>query len=1154
MPNYNDLQELKEKIQSLGNEPEIVKNKNLTLNDPPLPEETSKKDEKIKEDLIQVDTKDLMSDILDDFEQGKFIEDNDGETEDSNEIDTSDLDNLLGDMEEPSEESPVDENQENFDDLDNLLGEAPSELSADEDTIIKTDTSDLDDLLAGVDVGSPAKEEINTEETITPDDADMSDMDALSGDIGEPPADSDEIPVGNDELGDLLGDFSADSEETPVDTSELADSEMSDLDALLGGEDFAPVSESDEIPASDDELNGLLGENTAVPSEMISDDFTGTDDGLGDLLGDFSAESESAPETFPAGDIEETTPSDLDDLLDNGGFTLPSESDESSAGGNELADIFGEEPSKDVPSDFQGDDILEQLGQENEPLSDIQDLGSLLGEDTYLPPLDQASEENADLDMPDEMSRSDLSGKDEIALDALQDISSLDSSTAGIESSDLSQVESGDFGSFDLDKLDSFSDEEISSPENIIPQEELAVMDASFGEIPLELSEEDIKKDQDIELTLTDDERKQIVISLRNLPKEAEIKISKAIVSNKYSNQKLKPLINALIESESPQVIIKYYERITGDTSLSQIEAVKHAGVKFEERQKTFAYLFEKNIVPILSKIMAGAAIFVLIALFIGIVVRPRLIAAGLYKKGKVLIEEKKFEESKEKFYEAYNVHPKYKQVIDYARKYRKNKRYLAAEEMYDLSISMRPYNKEIVLEYADMFREKGRYDRAESKYRGFLKSNEKDIDALLGLAKNYYDWSDEEAGKLNDARETYLDILDIDKNNKDAVFGNLMIHIKKNNYIEVMKHYSYIEDKFGKKVDSEVYTKLAEYLIDTGEVQNVKNILKKASNSLKKGRILPEMEYQNARYNKLLNIYPEERASLLKAKNQIENMKIKDPEKFGSIKYQKLLSRVYNDLGENYELSTRASTDAERYYSQAIITDPSYGRAYYNLANFALNNRPNGYEEAKEYYLDAEKNGFTNDRLNFNLGWLYYRERDYYNAYNRTAGIFNKEPDNSNLKFLIGTIFYRMGKYDLSESLLLETYMHFEDLSAQYYPLDPNEKEGKIILDMIERVGNNLGAVYQKKYEETRKSKYIISATKYYQDSIMAFDKLINRDDSEIDINIDTSAKQPVEGEFTKFRKENAHINLRMVLYPDAGLDEPIIYEEFPLDYSTYM
>ncbi len=67
-----------------------------------------------------------------------------------------------------------------------------------------------------------------------------------------------------------------------------------------------------------------------------------------------------------------------------------------------------------------------------------------------------------------------------------------------------------------------------------------------------------------------------------------------------------------------------------------------------------------------------------------------------------------------------------------------------------------------------------------------------------------------------------------------------------------------------------------------------------------------------------------------------------------------------------------------------------------------------------------------------------------------------------------------------------------------------------------------------------------------------MAFDKVINKEEGEIDINLDTSA--PKEGEYTKFRKENAHINLRMVLYPDAGLAEPILYEDFLLDYLTYM
>ena len=108
-------------------------------------------------------------------------------------------------------------------------------------------------------------------------------------------------------------------------------------------------------------------------------------------------------------------------------------------------------------------------------------------------------------------------------------------------------------------------------------------------------------------------------------------------------------------------------------------------------------------------------------------------------------------------------------------------------------------------------------------------------------------------------------------------------------------------------------------------------------------------------------------------------------------------------------------------------------------------------------------------------------------------------------------------------------------------------------LIEMIKRVSNNLGGAYQKKYEETNNSKYLINATKYYEDSVLAFDKLINYIGSEVDLNtIDITTTEPEE--YSKYKRERAHINLRMVLYPDAGIDDPILYEDFPLEYDVYM
>jgi len=280
--------------------------------------------------------------------------------------------------------------------------------------------------------------------------------------------------------------------------------------------------------------------------------------------------------------------------------------------------------------------------------------------------------------------------------------------------------------------------------------------------------------------------------------------------------------------------------------------------------------------------------------------------------------------------------------------------------------------------------------------------------------------------------------------------------------------------------------------------------------------------------------------------------MKKNEDPRYEDTKYRELLAETYNMLGENAERNVTANPDAEMYYNKAIQTNPDYGKSYFNLANFALKYKPNGMSEAKEYYLEAENKGFTNERLDYNLGWLFYKENDFDSTYRRLAKIMENNPDNTNIKFFIGTVFYKMGKYDLSDSMFVELYSHFNSLASQYMPLEADIKEDIIIMDMMKKITNNLGATYQKKYETTRKSKYLVQATNYYYISTEYFDKLVNSSFYELDVYKDKNTQ--LETETSKYKKEISHINVRMVLYPDAGLDEPFLYEDFPIEYKIFM
>lgn len=1085
MPKHSDLESLKDTIQNIGDEVNIKVEKEDPINDTPIPEEITTTE---AENEIMGSTNELMSDIMDDFDQGLTMKDEEAQSE----LNIDDIDKEITPDVQSSETQPTDDQKEQVkaeEEKADEISQDLSDLNFDEiDTISSEEDSDsgsldLDDLAIStedVQMDEPPVAEKSSAVDASSALEELEDLQVLEEEINEG---TEKIPVG-EEI-----EFSA--EDISIDTQEQIESK----------EKPEPVSEPPQEAKDTAEVDNIL-EELGKEAESYSDLQE-----LDSLLGE-----EEAPK-------EAETP----------------KAEDSGVGQEELASLL------ETPLDID-DSPPEVKTPEVEPTQ----------------PTDEESPEQ----IAEPIQETPTEGVGNMEFDDFGDLSALGSEDLANDLESAQPISAEGIEDLDLESFESFTPEGMEPiPIEEPPSESIPVPpvtdteEVPLQEVPEELSSEDIQANKDTTIKLTDEQRKQIVVSLTFLPKEAELKISKTIISGKYSNKQLKPLIDALIKEEKPQAIIKYYEKITGDTTLSKIEAIKYTGEEFEEMQKTFAYVFQKNVLPILSMIASAAVvIFGLVFLTIRLLI-PTWQATSYYERGKDNIENKIFWEVEDNFKRAYEIQPRYGEVVEYARLYRNYKRYLEAEKKYEFATNLKPNRVNVSLEYADFFREIKDFERAEKKYANLINYDEENIDAVLGLAKTYYDWSEEENEKIENAKEAYLDALAIEKKNKKAIYGKLNIYLKEKNHKEILKHYNFIKKNFKRKVDPFIYAKLAKYMIDTGDLIEVKNVLEKAAYSLTKKDLIPEIDYQYARYKENLNIFNDQRSHLINALNVFENMRSVKPDKYETQKYQELLSKVYNDLGENYDRSEKANIKAESYFIKSIQADPYYGRPYYNLANFALNYKTNGYKEAMTNYLEAEQRGYSNDRMYFNLGWLYYKEKDYYNSYKRINKLLNKYPENNSLKFMTGTIFYRLGKYDLSLSMLLENYNYFKDLKDKR-KIDPELEEHREILDMTKKISNNLGAAYQKKYEITKNSKNIINATKYYSDSINIFELLATTKPLEAftsDTNIFGSDTNDAKIEtLDKFRKENAHINLRMVLYPDAGLGEPIIYEDFPLDYKT--
>jgi len=1098
MPKYEDLEFIRDNIVKIGNEVEIKKNLKEPFRMIPLPDKIDVMEE--EEPAIELES--ILDDIKEDFEEGLMIDD---DIEPSNGLDIdeftvgdaeSDLQEDFSDLNvEADKESEIDEwadlREDSFKDLDSVSIEDGESPDLDNDG-----SFEMSELLNGLD--APNLSDDNDDE----DNQDFSLEDISDGSETESPTDLD--------LDALFGEKSEETNAAIEGGSDEVSTDFGEVEATDGGldeYDFGSLESVGDLPAESDSL-AIDGDSIFENEPSDTGEESKSGDSIDDFLSDLSWDEDASSDME---DLDGAMVTDGDDLLNLAGDFA------------ESASIEPDNTESEISQDFMSDLSFENP-EGKEEADEIQDL-------------DAGDLEN---------------------LDALTDDEPLEDLNLNLdETAEATDKQSDEFNFADLE---SFSVDNISEEQN----DDIFADVSSIGEMEEDEEPPPIKTDNNEnsesnqtpqnnnnnnKISLNDDDRKQIITTLSSLPREAEIKIAKLILDDKYDDKRLKPLIDALKKEETVQTIVKIYEKISGDASLSKLQSVKFTGQEFEEKQKSLAYIFQKNILPIVYRVAASAITLLVLVLLYVKVIQPTVIASVNYKAGKKNIVARSYDAVEPYFEKAYKIQPRYGEVLEFARMYRERKRYINSEKKYNLALKMKQ-SKNLKLEIADFYREIEDFERSIRTYDELKSINDKDIPTLLGMAKTYMDWSKMEKNRLESAKELYFDVLDIDKKNKEATYGKMKIAVIENDYEEVMKHYRYIEKTFKENIDPEAYMFLADYLLKSNNIEEVKNILDKATLKTQ-NKLYPELNYYYARYNKSLNLFGEEKIQLDKSLNKFEILKTSYPEIYSSLKYRNILSDLYNDIGENFDRTSRASIEAEKYFNKSIEMNPENGKPYYNLGNFALKYKID-LENAKSNLLEAENLGFTNDLLNFYLGWINYKQNNFTESLKRINRLLEKNPSNSNLKLFAGTIFYKLGNYDFAEGFLLEIYNRYVALKQIYYPLEMDIREDRIIAENLVNISNNLGAAYQKKYENTRNSKFIVWATKYYSDSIEYYDKLKESPYSYVYETISSSNINVEDENLKKFTITDANQNLRMVLYPDAGLYEPILYEDFPLDYES--
>ena len=607
----------------------------------------------------------------------------------------------------------------------------------------------------------------------------------------------------------------------------LADIEGSGFDADLE----AAVGE--DLPEFGDEsgISGDIGDEETASEEVAPDDFDleGIDEDLPP-----GGESEG-PEDF--GEIEDLGDFDelgtLDEITDLGEETLPSAEE----------DTFPEP----LPEDEAGTEDLENLA----------DFGD--EDDAAMPDVGTALEGLGDLDSLEEGPQDELSLDDELnfdeelGADTFADITDIDE--------DSQQFSMEDFG----DQYN-FKEGEDGYADNLGVDLE-----------KLEQSLDEAAEEEGTPFGIEEEDLEALLLTLSSLPRNLKIALEELLADERRSPQDLQPLIDALVDGESPKALAARFKTITKRSIALPRTYEKRSGRALEARRAALTYRLAREGWPVVRVMLAViAVIWTLGAALFMWVYRP-LKAESLYEKGLNAVAVDDVEEAGSLFHDAWDGWPLFAgggeggdriadapvvvkgwkdngRWLDYARALRRRKHWNAAADFYEGYLAVKPGSKDARLEYAAFLsRIMGRYADAVEVLENAPQAGGRNTDREFTLAAGdvYLDWAEDDPSKYEEARFRYAKVLETSRNDERAILSMMRYHLKLNDDEEINTLLPVFDSEVPGRTNepelaAEVYADLGMNRLARGDAEQSRRFIDLALAAYAEA---PEPHYADARY-----------------------------------------------------------------------------------------------------------------------------------------------------------------------------------------------------------------------------------------------------------------------------------------------------------------
>ena len=1058
----------------------------------------------------------------------------------------------------------------------------------------------------------------------------------------EPLAESAETPL--EDFGSSLEDLEplAENAETSLDDfgssledleplAESTETPLEDFGSSL--EDLEPLAESTETSLDD---FGELESIPTMPDEAISEDFAITDEvgTLNDISGDnfeenFDIDSlteddfvinnsfddtSASLDSLPNFDVEETVPSEsltideslpaddtsdlgdlstLDDLdglndldnvdnldnldsldnLDNADNldNLDSLDNFDNADNLDNLDNLDSLDSLDSLDNFDNADNLDNL-DENVSLNNSDDSDEL-GEipsglfdsnDMELPKMDDDSLD--DLSLPEDSFASDTTDFSEDfpsdfnfnldeGADDNQDISF--DADAPIEQFDTSQMDDLDFGILDTDsQLDANGDFELGNSSDFgtdngefeIPgfSDVDTVATSKDGKIkrPVTAAEQNEINQKN---SLTDEQYEKFLKNLASYPLNVRIAVEELIVKNEFTDEAEFDIVQKVLKKISARQLASELERMLDISILVPRDFERRTAEEYEAYKASFQYQLRNKIIPgAILGVFASFLCFVLVIFTKNYIYNP-LKASSLYRQGYALIENDEFVQSEIEFNKAAKYKLIKKWFYKYADAYRTKKQYLRAEQMYKATLRFFNQDKLAGIKYAEMeLYDLANYEKAETiALREILDHHINDSDGLLLLGDVYLEWATEkDPTKFEEAKTRYAELIQL-YGETDLYMSRMMRYfIRTENLLRVLE----LKERFmpkEKSLNAQDWTELSGFLLDKlygplpaseeylrDKIEDVKELLVRAVKADEKN---PTALYNLSRYYVNMKNNMKAKSTLEHAINAFNNLDVvKKRDVYNQIDSYRLLGEEYIREKEYLKAQEVLTQGISNYISAHELSGlkgtEKIGKLYTDMGD--INYFITGdLDNALQNYKDSIETFYDTPQIRYKIGYIQYGKKNYSEALGSFMKSSELYADDPNLLLAMGNTlslrndnFAAQGYYDQ----LLE---YLDTKRVQKGLLFPQVRSDEAqIVDMYLKASNNLGVTMFRLAKRTGNSNLNAKAIVHFQESMRAWDSMTRNQQSMVRLGGSNLAEQ----------------NIQYVTHPVPNF-EPAIYTDIP-------